>query len=165
MYTHTSRVLLTLTATALITGCSTHNLPLIDSLQKTTTTLIQTINAWWYKTPKIIQDLDASQMQRESEFTQAYITSGIPEPIARIAGRVDRMIQDTTTISTELKKLPVEERAQLIEAEQSRSLEMIKFLREQDDVLKEYTEKATYKKDLKLYKFVNVLRTRAFLFE
>jgi|GEM_PF-5452960 len=165
MYTRTSRALLALVATTLITGCSTHNLPLIDSLQKTTTTLMQTINAWWYKTPKIIQDLDASQVQRESEFTQAYITNDIPEPIARIAGRVDRMIQDTTTIKTELKKLPVEERAQLIEEEQNRSLKMIEFLREQDDVLKKFTEKAAYKKDLKLYKFVNVLRTRAFLFE
>jgi hypothetical protein len=165
MYRHTSRMLLTLAVAALITGCSTQDLPLIDSLQKTTTTLMQTITAWWYKTPKIVQELDASQMLRETEFTQAYLTSGIPEPIARIAGRVDRMIQDTTAISTELKTLPAEERAPFIEEENNRSLEMVKFLREQDDVLQEFTEKAVYKKDLKLYKFVNVLRTRAFLFE
>ena len=75
------------------------------------------------------------------------------------------MIQDTTAISTELKTLPAEERDPFIEEENNRSLEMVKFLREQDDVLQEFTEKAVYKKDLKLYKFVNVLRTRAFLFE
>jgi hypothetical protein len=143
----------------LISGCS------IPQIQNIKTALAARIDAWMHKKPEVIQTLEASQALREQEFIKAYQTDGIPDELATIAGHIDRIIQDIETIQTTLKTLPPEERSILLQEKEKRDTKMVEFLKANDPLLEQFTEKSLYKKDVKLYKFVNVLRTRAFLFE
>jgi hypothetical protein len=146
-------------------GCSLSHTSGITTLTKQLTALKDAISAWWYNTPQQIQTMQASQEAREKGFYDAYTTDGIPDAIARIAAHIDRLIQDIEIIKNTLTHAAEDVHSQLVTAKITRKNEIITYLKAHDLVLEEFTKKALYKKDIKLYKFVNVLRTRAFLFE
>jgi len=141
----------------------------INTLLHKTQTLWESVRNtmyyWWHQTPPQIQELEKSAGQREEEFTRAYKAQGIPASLAIIAGTIDRIEEDIKMLTKESAGASGAEVKTFKKSIAEREDESRALLKSNNATLEEYTEKSMRKKDAPLFKFVNILRTRAFLFE
>lgn len=116
--------------------------------------------------PSVLKELYATRVAREKGYAQTYITQGIPDDIATIAGTLDRMEEDFRTCRTALssERDPSSERSLLQELDRIDD-EVDDYMDRVQPLIEKYEEKAFSKRNSQLFKFLQVLQSRAFVVE
>jgi len=120
------------------------------------------------RTAPLVKQLALSADAREQKYARLYETQNIPSPVARIAGKIDRYEEDVATLQKRLHTadtLQETERWQLLKALEEAEGEALRTLTQEQETLDLYTQKAFRERDATLLKLIQILKSRAFLFE
>ncbi len=122
----------------------------------------------WRRQPAIVQELNTTAADREKDLTALYISHRIPQPLAALTAKIDRIENDIARLSATLNSSPaasVEEEKVIRAAIKEKELESRTVMKANDALLDKYAEKARRAKDPEITRLVHVLKSRSFLFE
>lgn len=118
----------------------------------------------WRQVPPIVTQLYATRVTREDRFTKHYQDTGIPPDLARIAGVLDRMEDDFSTLKKELATTTNEHAATSLRREiQDIDDNVDRYMDSVQEVIDAHEHAAFTKKKSALFQFIQVLQSRSFL--